>query len=337
MKPLMIVVWGQNLKKFVLILLLLFTVPVFALEYKDSSSSNFIFADWIFWKLTETGGAENWAQVIPPEGANRPVKMVDVPFNWNSGYRVGVGHNGNQQQYDVVFYYTHYRVTGDSNVSGVVYSAFTGNYFENNPRDRNGVFGPTYTNAGMEYDFSYNTVDFELGRKFKIDPILTLRPFIGLKTAFINQDMDTIWKNPTPANFKTATEDLENDFWGIGPSVGLNSTWPVYTTTQHSLSVIGNFSGAYLWGRWKFADVFQDDIPQTISINFKDLNGASPMLKGMVGLTYSGLLAKVNFNASIGYEAEVWFNQLQFYSFNGGRLNNLLALQGGVLDFTFNF
>lgn len=325
------------MKKFVLIFVLLFTVRVFALEYKDNSSSNFIFADWIVWKLSLTGGGENWAQTISPEGKYRPVKIIGVPFNWSSGYRVGIGHNGSNPHYDAVIYYSHYQTTGDSDASGVVYSAFTGNYFENNPRDRNGIFGPTYTNASMEYHFSYNTFDFELGRKFIIDPILTLRPFVGLKTAFINQDMDTTWHNPTPANFKTATEDLKNDFWGIGPSVGINSTWPVYSTTQRVLSVIGNFSGAYLWGHWKFKDVFNDDMPQTISINFKDLDGASPMLKGLVGFEYSGLLSKVNFNARIGYEAEVWFNQLQFYSFNGGRLNNLLALQGGVLDFSVNF
>jgi hypothetical protein len=331
------------LKKVFFIFLLAFTSPLYG--YQHTEGSTFVFSDALLWKLRE-GSADNWAQELSPRNIEQqPGKLIDVPFNWDTGFRLGIGYHG-QSDWDTVATYTNYHTNATSHATGNVYSAYLGNFFADNT---DGIhFGPYYQAASMRWKFLFDSVDLELGRTFHIDSVLTLRPFIGLKTAMINQSMDSHWQNPTlrdpfdpnltlPANFTSATEELKNNFWGIGPAIGVNTTWPFYTTPKQRLSVFGDVSGALLWGHWSFKDHYQNDAPISIAINNSDITSGATMARGIIGLEWTRYFSAADFTVRLGYEAQVWFNQLQYYSFNVGRLNNLMSLQGGTLDFCLNF
>lgn len=336
--------WSQDLKKGIFLSLFILTIAFTSqlYGYQYTKGSTFVFSDLLFWRVRE-GSAENWAQVITPKGAHQSAKLVDAPFDWNTGFRVGVGYNS-CHDWDAVLYYTGFQTKGVNQATGDVFSAFLGNFFANNTDGAS--FGPHYRNAHIQWKFFFNTVDLELGQTFKINQILNLRPFIGLKTAFINQDIDTNWQNPSTTisevsipitTFTSATENLKNNFWGIGPSLGLNTTWPIYKISKGAFNIFGNFSGALLWGHWSFKDRYKNNTPSSISINVSNINGAATMARALMGVGWDGYLSWADINVRLGYEAQVWFNQMQYYSFNMGRLNNLMSLQGGVLDFCFNF
>lgn len=322
------------------VLTLAFSGQVYSYQYLNGST--FVFSDLLIWRLRE-GSAENWAQVITiPKGISQSAKLVDAPFKWNAGIRAGIGYN-HCNGWDAVLYYTGYQTTGTNHATGSVFSAFLGNFFANNTNGQN--FGPFYHDASIDWKFYFNTVDLEFGHTFKIDQRLNLRPFLGIKTAIINQDIHTHWHQPSTTilgipipitTFSSATENLKNDFWGIGPSIGLNTTWPIYKVSKGSFNIFGNVSGALLWGYWKFKDVYRNNTPASIAINLNNINGAATMARGMLGIEWASYFSKTSINIRLSYEAQVWFNQMQYYSFNMGRLNNLMSLQGGVLDFCFN-
>jgi len=92
-----------------------------------------------------------------------------------------------------------------------------------------------------------------------------------------------------------------------------------------------------MWGHWTFSDVYENNIPTIIHIYNRDINSAATMLKGLLGIEWSGCIIGAQTNIRLGYEAQVWFNQLQYYNYNMGKLNNLMSLQGAVLDFSINF
>lgn len=317
------------------------TSPSYAYQYKKGST--FAFTDLLVWRVRE-GGSENWAQYIGPKGTSQTINLYEAPFNWNTGFRVGLGYNSPDELWDSVLYWTSYQTKSTNTASGNIYSSYVGNFFANNT---NGVnFGPYYRNASIQWRFFYNTVDVELGRNFKIDNVLTLHPFVGIKTAIINQNIDTNWQTPFTTfldipipitSFSSATESLKNDFSGVGPSIGLNTTWPLFKGQKNSFNLIGNFSGALLWGHWSFNELYQNNTPYSATVNVSSVNGASPMARALMGLEWASQFSKVDLNVRLGYEAQVWFNQVQFYSLNMGRLNGLMSLQGGVLDFTFKF
>ncbi len=328
----------MNFKQSILIALIAFASQAHGYEHKDGST--FAFADLLIWKLSE-GGAEDWAQEISPAGTVQTANIDSVPFNWKYGFRAGIGRNLIYDAWDTVFTYTYYQSKTSSQAAmttGGISSPFAANFYVNNTNGATITLDPTYRNASVQWNFYFNNFDLELGRRFIIDQFLTLRPFIGLKSAIINQDINTFWQNPTNAsNFTNATENLKNNFWGIGPALGLNSTWNVYRAEHRAFNLIGNFSGALLWGNWRFKDVYTNNRPSTVSVSVKSINGASSMVRGLLGVEWTGCYAKTNFSVRLGYEAQVWFDQVQYYSYSMGRLNSLMSLQGGVFGFGINF
>ena len=67
------------------------------------------------------------------------------------------------------------------------------------------------------------------------------------------------------------------------------------------------------------------------------MRSASTLATGIVGLEWIGNYQDMNIIVQLGYEAQVWFNHVQYYSFSMGRLDTLMSLQGGVLDLYVNF
>ncbi len=322
------------MKKLIGLLLLVLSMEVVHAATSPNQST-FGFIDLLWWQVRE-GGAENWAQLITPAGVQRSAQLIDAPFPWNPGIRVGIGHEFDQNGYDISLAYTHYQATASNQVSGIVYSAFVGNYFVNNTNGAS--FGPTYNNANIRWQFFYNTIDLNLGQNFKLDPVLQLHPFIGLKGASINQNIYTNWLNPTtPTNFTAATENLKNNFSGIGPTIGVDSTWALFADAHQALSLIGNVSGGLLWGHWSFNEVYANNTPITVTTSVSSVNGVSPVIAGLLGFQWNKHFTKADISIRIGYEAQMWFNQMQLYTLSAGRQNKSVSLQGGDLDFRFNF
>jgi hypothetical protein len=327
--------WSKSLKRIIFFCAFLFMSTAFAAESTDNSVV--FFADLLLWKVRE-GSADNWAQVITPAGTDREATLEEVPFQTSPGYRLGFEYHPKQSQWDTNFYFTTYHTSAHDSASGDVYSAYLGNFYAFNTLGND--FGPYYGYGDVDWKVRYDTLDLELGRTFKIDDILTLHPYLGLKAAVINQNIDTYWSQPrTTSLFTAATENLKNDFWGIGPSIGLKMTLPVFHSKDNQVNLFSNFSGALLWGNWHFKDNYHNDFefPVTISIKTSDITGAAPMGRGVLGVEWDTHLSTVDTTVRLGYEAQVWLNQLQYYSYNMGRLNNLMSLQGAVLDFSFSF
>lgn len=302
------------------------------------------------WQVRESN-ATNWGQILAPFAPQETIQFLSIPFNWSPGIRAGVGYLGQEKPWSLSFYYTGYKTRGKnqaSTTSEEIHPAFSSNFYANNPQG-NGVSGPYYHRAGIQWDVSYNTLDLELGRSFVISPLLSLRPLIALKAAAINQSIDSLWQQPfeptTPANptptpitsFTTATETISNDFKGLGPALGLDTSWNLYATSKHRLNLIANASGALLWSKWTFSDLYQNNSPQRIATKSDSITSSAWMARALLGFDWSTAMKNADWNIRLGYEIQAWFNQLQYYSFDMGKTNDTLYLQGAVLGLGIYF
>ncbi|MCO6047161.1 Lpg1974 family pore-forming outer membrane protein [Aeoliella sp. ICT_H6.2] len=309
------------------------------------------YVDLLCWKLTE-GSAENWAQEITPQGSSGSLAgtatLVDAPFDWDAGLRVGLDYalvDGGPQ---ASLYYTYFNTGATNEAAGDVYSAFLGNFFAGNP-DGTG-FGPHYESGHINWDVQFHTIDLEVGRNLFVSRALALRPFVGLKSAIIRQQIHSSWHDPIDSSsqdylFSSATENLTQKIWGIGPAVGVEARAPLSLGPDHALSVYFSPSGALMYGSWSFSDQFQTDgptsttipVPSSIAINSEPIRGAATMLRLACGLEWEQCSRRVNTRLRVGFEGQVWLNQMQYYSYNMGRLNNLMSLQGSILEFGINY
>ncbi len=318
-------------------------LPNIAARFKSNSTCFDVFADLLVWCAKESG-SENWAEVITSSGSKIHCDIRDIDFDWNAGFRIGLGYGMRHDQWDTQLYYTWFRTHGNDRVSsspGTIFSSFLGNFYVDNPSGA-GISGVAYQKASMHWMIHFNMFDWELGRNFRVSRALSLRPFIGVKGGWIHQSLHTKWHNPNRFGaefFNTARENLKNNFWGLGPCAGLNTKWNLFVRGDHSFNLFGDLSGAIMWGHWTFRDVYKNDIQQDVTVKLSHINGGASMLRTFMGLGWD-----VNFNrnrshfsAKLGYEMQFWLDQLQFYSFDTGRLNNVLTFQGGTLELRFDF
>jgi hypothetical protein len=316
-----------------------------------SPGGTYFFADALYWTVRE-GSADNWAQVITPQddwGAwIGTTTIVDAPFAWSTGLRVGLGRVQCSDGWDVRAYYTYYNTQATSHAAGEVYSAFMGNFYVDNMDGPK--YGPQYRSADIQWNFNFHTIDLELRRSFDVASNFTVCPFVGLKTAIINQALHSQWRQPINASgkvylFHAATEDLSQNFWGIGPSLGVTLEMPLYDRPQYSLKLFGTPSGALMYGHWTFDEFYQNDgptslldpFPTQVTIGMSPIDSVATMVSGVLGVEWTQRFARATSTVRLGYEAQVWLNQMQFYSYNMGRLNNLMSLHGGTLEWSINF
>lgn len=312
--------------------LTLFCAQTFAAENQSTSNGNSVFGfiDILNWQLRE-GAADDWAQIFASPGETQPIRVVDAPFQWNTGIRFGAGYNFEPSDNFVLASYTTYHALATSQASGIVASSFVGNYFANNTNGAS--LGPSYHSATIRWHVYYDVLDFDVGHRFELSKHLQLNPYVGLKAASINQHIFSNWYNPDGiTTFSQATENLKNDFMGIGPALGINTLWPLFEkNNKQSVNIIGNFVGALLYGHWNFSDIYKNNTPVTITTNVNSINGTAPMAGGLLGFNYTNKFAHSDLSVSLGYEVQMWFSQVQYYSLNGGRLNRPMSIQG--LDF----
>jgi hypothetical protein len=311
----------------------------------SSGRRRYFYADALFWTVRE-GAAENWAQIITPMGFLGVLgtnvgtaTLVDAPFDWRTGLRVGMGVD-RSNGFDTTLYYTRFFTSATSRASGEVYSAFMGNFYIGNTDG--GDYGPYYRHASIQWDFSFDSIDLEISRSFTIGTNLELRPFLGLKTAIIRQSINTSWSNPVDTtkhtyHFTSGTEDMDLSFWGIGPSLGVTMTMPLCDKDRYSLKLFGTPSGAIMFGHWKYTEQYENDQPASVTIDMDPITGAATMLRGVVGFEWDQRFPRATSTVRLGYEAQFWLNQMQFYAYNIGRLNNVTSLQGGFLEWCIRF
>lgn len=320
------------MRKKIGILFLLFAAS--AQASSNSTPRNYASLEILYWKATE-GGADNWSKTISSPGTSQTAQMYEAPFNWNEGLRLSAGLFFAADS-DAFLTLTHYTTTAKNNALGIVYSSLDANYFANNTNGAN--FGPSYSSANINWKIKYNTADISIGHNFSVDRVLSLHPHLDLKFASINQDIKTNWNNPTTTStFTSATENLKNNFSGVGPGFSVDTLWPIYTGERQSFSIAGNFGAALLYGEWSFSDVYNNNKPTTITVTSDSIRGLSPMINGLLGLQWSLKLSASEMKIRLGYEEQVWLNQMQIYFLDTGKMNRSATFEGGNLEIKLIF
>jgi hypothetical protein len=179
-----------------------------------------VFGDLLYWNATQATSS-SWANVVSsisdPDGFSDLFKAENIAFHWKYGYRAGASCALPYDQWDIKLYGTHFDTQGNSAIShGLIYTEFFGGF----------ISGDVADIGTIRWNLSYTMFDAELGRQFCSGRCFRVRPFLGLKGGWIKQKIHSRWhvilKDSSIVNYDS-TENLTNDFWGIGPSVGVNT------------------------------------------------------------------------------------------------------------------
>jgi hypothetical protein len=304
--------------------------------------------DALFWKA-EQEGLEYAVEGSDPFGTGmmNHGKLLTHDFDWNGGFRVGLGYHLPYDRWDLKGLWTRYtnsstthKHTSDPRLSPTFFLFPTLAWFA--------------THAKTHYSIDYNTVDLTLQRDYFVSRSLTLRPIFGIRGAWINQHMrDEFHGGPgSLGNFGSETGvqsvKITNNFRAGGIFAGINMN---FCFNRH-WSIYGDLAGSILYGQ------FQVRVKNSISglslLGFgsrsnvnESANNVKTNLQTGMGLQWQSTICHDRFRLlfAVGYEILFWFNQNNSQRFvfpgvfNNGyyEANGSLTLQGGTFKAGFEF
>lgn len=300
-----------------------------------------VFEDLLYWhasQQTTSDWAYQFSLVDPNVFKYSPTqgtyfKEPNVYFGWSPGLRVGIQYSP-QNFFDTKLYWTHFSTKTNDSItapSGQVllpefFNGFTSSYL--------------YNAAQLNWRLEMNTIDAEISHLFYPLDSFTLRPSVGVKGGTINQTIHSSWQMQFLGDqVYSATENLKNDFFGLGPSLGLDSLWNLYK----GIHIRSDFKTALLWGHWHVQDTYHRPgslfiiipIPEaTIHSNTSNSLGTF-MASYFLGLEWT-FQAKTSVTLKVGYEMQFWSNQLRLPVFQALPIHGDLTLQGGTCGIHIN-
>jgi hypothetical protein len=304
----------------------------------------FITADYLLWQANEqnvtaweNGGFDT------PIGTNAVQGKFQSPeFSWESGARVGIGYNIPHDQWDLSLTWTWFEDHGKKHATAPSSSPLFSS-----------VSSPLYNiRAGQgstHLRINLNTIDLELGKEFYVSKWFTLRPFAGMRTAWVHQHWKTTFQNiysiNTLSNINTFTDLLKQHFWGIGPRFGLNLEFGWCC----GLSIFSNAALDVLYGFYK--NTFKEKTLSNTGV--KTLNDSSKrgkhceefILGTQLGLRWDYMFSQDRFHIRLqtGWEHHVFLDHNNFYNFTQGTASTVdayggnLGFQGWFLSGRFDF
>jgi hypothetical protein len=305
--------------------------------YCQADNQLSVFEDLLYWHASQQTTSD-WAYQFIPTPSNNPSFPItqgtyftepNVHFDWSTGLRIGVQYKP-LNFFDAKLYWTNYSTTTKESANAPSGQALLPEFF-------NGFSTANlYNHAQLNWVIKMNMVDFEIGHQFKPAASFTLRPFIGIKGGTINQSIHSSWQlNIFDIQIYSATENLNNNFFGIGPTVGFNGLWNLYK----GFSIRGDFEGGLLWGRWNIKDSLNRPglllLPaKTIISTTKDTLGTF-MSSYFLGFEWV-FKTKLPVTFNVGYEMQYWSNQLRLPMFQALPIHGDLTLQGGTCGIFIN-
>jgi hypothetical protein len=346
--------------KILLSLLLCGSIPAFCQENRPSSEvpdgkvnfpSNFqveggcnllITGEYLYWTAREDGlyfaqeGFKNPAPAFPPRTSTTSFHgtLKKVHPAWDNGARIGIGLNFPREGYDAILYWTWFASQGHASAhsrQGTLLPLW-------GTPDFNPLVGATQ--AKGHFSLNLNLLDLEWGRSSWFGGSFSVRPFFGLRGAWIDQTLKTHF---TYATAPAISENLraEADFHGGGLRAGID----IRFAFPCNLSLYGLTSGSLLYGQTNNRLRAQEN--HTAIAHTKDLfwKGISALQMGL-GLSWDTHFAKdrLHIELHIGWESNIWFSINTMNHFmpqlrQGAyfKENSNLSMQGLVAGGRFDF
>lgn len=243
----------------------------------------FVSADLLYWRAFEDGldrcGVGEFNEFLTEENGIVSLsrrKRKDPHFEWNAGYRVGIGAL-TPCCWDIAAYWTSFNTKAHLRQNRE--QEFVCEETSDIPR----------ACERSHWKLDYDTIDLIIGRNFSFCACeLNLRPYLGVRGAKIKQRLRDCAENivdlEEELNFVRTFERNRQTLEGVGPFLGLQGDWNIGC----NFSVFGCLDFGFLYGRFDIrsrnSEVFINDIS---CCNVKrNLQACSPFVDVVLGLRW---------------------------------------------------
>ena len=282
-------------------------------------------ASFIYWQIAQDNMAFALANQNTQAQAATPGiigSFTQMDFDYKPGFQVGVGMNYDHDNWDSYAEYTRIHGTNSSSASADTGRALLGNWGSNRLLAR----GQAFSSASASFKTNLDFVDWVLGRSYFVGKNLTFHPVVGVRGAWITQNMSVHYKNPVAGTTGDSTIlspvcSLDTysrvHSWGVGARTGVETNWLL----GQGIRLYGNGYADMLYTKYKLQNksIFTNSVNNTQYVISKDRIGAvRTHLDLELGFGWGSYFDNNNWHIdlSAGYGFQVFFNQNMFRNSN---------------------
>lgn len=240
------------------------------------------FGGALFWHA-KVGGTE----YVYDLAMGREGKIASQSFDWDWGYRVGVGLSLPIVKWELIGTYTHFG-SQDYEGRGALPPSLLISL-------KGGAITSSH-DAHSDYKIDYDNIELCLHQSSFFSRLLGLGTSVGVKRSWIDQKQGVTYSSGEVVRVKDRCR-----FVGTGPTIGLNMKWLLF----YGISIIADGRGSLLLGNFEVKH----------SENEISLKGSSylfsPTLRFLLGLGWEYPMRWGQLSLSLGYEAEYFWRQNQ--------------------------
>ncbi|MDN3507282.1 MAG: Lpg1974 family pore-forming outer membrane protein [Simkaniaceae bacterium] len=277
-------------------------------------------------------------RVTNPINANNPPTTADIQtlnnlidaeyetpnFKWDWGFKAGIGYCTTCDGWDIGVLWTWYRGKANDHIEAEaddnhtllpLWSAFA-------PAQGSVLYA---TDIETNWKLQLNLIDIELGRNFWTSKYLAIRPFVGIRIAYIDQSFEIqhkggSWSERTSTAAQPAFNnevDIDNDFKGVGLRAGLNSTWNLGC----GWAIYGDLAASIVYGRFSIDHEEENRLATSPHDKTKvtefdySFRASRAILDLGLGLQWSTMFCDCQYGLTValGWEHHLFFDQNQMW------------------------
>lgn len=297
-------------------------VTILSASSLQAAPSPFATLDFLYWKANENGLGY----------ALQRDKIHEPHFEWDEGFRVGLGSLLEHDQWDIALSWTRFHT-----------------FARETTQADEGIFplwltptaGPANSipKAEEHWRLHLGLVDLELARDFSISCALQLKPHLGLRYGCIRQKYHLLYTE----SLDSLALSMKNKYWGIGPRAGLDTNWQL----GRGFSLYGKGGVSLLFGSFYIhqAEKAHPGNEKLLGVH-NNFSLSRPIVDLSLGLGWERSFKEGCYHLEIqgGWEELFFFGQNQFLHFTSASAPGIffsnqgdLTIQGLTLHTRFIF
>ncbi len=321
----------------------------------------FMTADFIWWKVRQDGMGyvmSNFKDNQIASGSPSSAVSVErgsvrhISEELKPGFKVGIGLNLGHDGWDLMTEYTWLHTDNSDCITHN--NASASQLFPMWDITHNRVLtdpsldaGSGITSAFADWDLHFKVIDLELARNYYTSQYLTLRPYVGLKGAQIDQEYsvrylrvqnDSLTASAT--NFRMTNDQC---YKGLGIRTGLDTSWYFVK----NFCMYGEFSVAAMWSYFTIdrKDSVENAgiLPAAPSVNVihvrNNFHTIKPVVELGLGFRYDWWYSDddCHFGLQAGWEEQIWVNHNNLLHLFDETNHGDLITQGLTIKARFDF
>ena len=294
-------------------------------------------ADVLVWQASED--SLEYATTSKAQDRVQDGHIKSPDFEWDGGFRLGLGIKLPYDGWDLLFNYTY--VQGKA--SGKASAPTDGAVFPLWMAPFNLPTNFFVEQAKLHWRSLLNMADVELGRNCLVSQWVSLRPFMGVRAAWIDQNLHINYTGGTAVAAGDKDQLLfTNDFWGMGLRLGFDTLWGLGS----GFGIYGNGAASLLAGDFTVRQKEKLKEADLMRMNLKaDTSSVVAGAELALGFQWDKLFSQERYHLGLklGWELNLFFDQNRLVQFLGGNPGSIsqsdadLSFQGLTVGFRFDF